>query len=124
MSEAASDDSKRDEVRKQVEKDIEKAQDFKIIDSDIEKARKLIGLDVARGGKDMTWVGPATPNAIKRFAYSVGDDNPLYFDPNYGPGTPGHSLKEPRARRPDGPGPPQGAPQPVPRNPRLRRRGG
>jgi acyl dehydratase len=87
MSEAASDDSKRDEVRKQVEKDIEKAQDFKILDSDIEKARKLIGLDVARGGKDMTWVGPATPNAIKRFAYSVGDDNPLYFDPNYGRGT-------------------------------------
>lgn len=84
MSEA---EAKRDEVKKQVERDIEKAQDFKILDGDIEKARKLIGIDVARGGKEQTWVGPATPNAIKRFAYSVGDDNPLYFDPNYGRGT-------------------------------------
>jgi len=86
MSEA---DAKREEVRKQVEKDIEKAQDFKILDTDIEKARKLIGLDiaVARSGKEQSWVGPATANAIKRFAYSVGDDNPLYWDPNYGRGT-------------------------------------
>ena len=86
MSEA---EAKRDEVKRQVEGDIEKAQDFKILDTDIEKARKLIGVDVAsaRSGKEQSWVGPATPNAIKRFAYSVGDDNPLYFDPNYGRGT-------------------------------------
>ncbi len=74
-------------VKAQVEKDIAKAQDFTIDDGDIEKARKLIGIDIARGSREQTWVGPATPNAIKRFAYSVGDDNPLYWDPNYGRGT-------------------------------------
>jgi acyl dehydratase len=86
MSEAANAD-KRAEVREQVEKDIAKAENWKILDTDIEKARKLIGIDVARGGSSQTWVGPATPNAIKRFAYSVGDDNPLYWDPNYGRST-------------------------------------
>ena len=54
---------KRAKVEDQVAKDISKAQDFKILDSDIDKARKLIGIDVARGSEQQTWVGPATPNA-------------------------------------------------------------
>lgn len=87
MGDEVTQDRKAAAVKAEVEQDIAKAQEFRILDSDIEKARKIIGIDVARGSDEQTWVGPATPNAIKRFAYSVGDDNPLYWDPNYGPGT-------------------------------------
>ena len=74
-------------VQAEVDKDIAKAQEWLIKDEDIANARLAVGIDVARGSGEQTWVGPATPNAIKRFAYSVGDDNPLYWDPNYGRGT-------------------------------------
>jgi acyl dehydratase len=84
---AVNDEAKAAAVKAEVDKDIAKAQEFTIEDGDIEKARLLVGIDVARGSSEQTWVGPATPNAIKRFAYSVGDDNPLYWDPNYGRGT-------------------------------------
>lgn len=88
MSEAVTtDDAKSAAVKAEVERDIAKAQEWMIKDEDIANARLVVGIDVARGSGEQTWVGPATPNAIKRFAYSVGDDNPLYWDPNYGPGT-------------------------------------
>jgi acyl dehydratase len=88
MSETTTtDEAKSAAVKAEVEKDIAKAQEWMIKDEDIANARKVVGIDIARGSGEQTWVGPATPNAIKRFAYSVGDDNPLYWDPNYGRGT-------------------------------------
>ncbi len=83
----AENDQKLAAVRSEVERDVEKAQQFKILDADIERARKLVGVDTAFGGHEQSWVGAASPSAIKRFAWSVGDDNPLYFDPSYGPRT-------------------------------------
>src|ERR1700743_2573260 len=81
------DAAKAEAVKAEVDKDIAKAQEWMIKEEDIANARLVVGIDTARGSGEQTWVGPATPNAIKRFAYSVGDDNPLYWDPNYGPGT-------------------------------------
>lgn len=85
MSDTAA--SKSAQVQEQVAKDIAKAQEFTIKDEDIDKARLLIGIDTARPSGELSWNGPATTNGIKRFTYSIGDDNPLYWDPNYARGT-------------------------------------
>jgi len=87
MTETISDSSKIEAVKAQVEKDIEKAQDFKIKDEDIELSKELIGVDSAQSSGEVSWNGGASQSGIKRWAYSVGDDNPLYWDPNYAQGT-------------------------------------
>jgi hypothetical protein len=87
MAETITDQSKIDAVKEQVEKDIAKAQEFTIQDSDIEAARLLIGIDTAQSSGEVSWNGDASQSGIKRWAYSVGDDNPLYWDPNYAQGT-------------------------------------
>ncbi|MET0182779.1 MAG: MaoC family dehydratase N-terminal domain-containing protein [Caulobacterales bacterium] len=80
-------DAKTDEVKKQVEADIAKAEAWQIDDQDIVKARKLIGIDVAYGQDEQSWNGDASAAGIKRWTYSIGDDNPLYWDANYAAGT-------------------------------------
>jgi acyl dehydratase len=81
------DESKIAAVKEQIDKDIAKAQEWKIKDEDIEAARLLIGVDSARGSSEVTWNGDASQSGIKRWTYSIGDDNPLYWDPNYAQGT-------------------------------------
>jgi acyl dehydratase len=87
MAETTTDESKLAAVKDQVEKDIAKAQEFTIKDEDIEAARLLIGLDTARSSNELSWNGAASQSGVFRWAYAVGDDNPLYCDPNYAQGT-------------------------------------
>lgn len=87
MSESITDKNKSDAIKDQVAKDIEKAQQWTIQDEDIALAKELIGLDTARSSGELSWNGGASQSGIKRWTYSIGDDNPLYWDPNYAQGT-------------------------------------
>ncbi len=87
MSESITDTNKAEAIKEQVAKDIEKAQQWTIKDEDIALARELIGVDVARSSGELSWNGGASQSGIKRWTYSIGDDNPLYWDPNYALGT-------------------------------------
>lgn len=52
-----------------------------ITDDDLDRARALIGADVAV--RDRQYITEATEDSIRNFAQSTGDDNPLYADPDY-----------------------------------------
>jgi len=57
-----------------------------VIDAEaIAAAREMIGVPLRR--ERMQWVRAATPDAIRHFAWGVGDDNPLWTDPEYAAGT-------------------------------------
>ncbi len=63
----------------------EEATTYELKDEDIERARTLLGVDLAsRTREHQTTVGP---DSIRNFAYGVGDDNPLYNDDAYGAST-------------------------------------
>ena len=87
MTDAVTDQDKIDAVKGQIERDIAKAQEWTIKDEDIEAARKLIGIDTAHSSGELSWNGPVSAAGVKRWTYSIGDDNPLYWDPNYAQGT-------------------------------------
>lgn len=55
------------------------------VDSDIDRARTLLGVDVANRHREH--LTTFTPDSIRNFAYGVGDDNPLFMDEAYGRGT-------------------------------------
>ena len=61
----------------------------KITDDGIEKMRKLIGYPnpTLRSGRQPRWYDRLYPERIAVFTESYGDDNPLYCDEDYGPGT-------------------------------------
>ncbi len=59
----------------------EKATEYSITDEDIERGRKLLGVDVANGHRE--YIQTATEDAIRNFAHGAGNDNPLHCDPNY-----------------------------------------
>ncbi|MFB6394790.1 MaoC family dehydratase N-terminal domain-containing protein [Polymorphospora lycopeni] len=63
----------------------EEASDFDIDEADIERDRAAAGAVAAV--RDLAYLGTATPEAIRNFAFSYGDDNPLYTDPDHGAGT-------------------------------------
>lgn len=52
---------------------------------DLAKDRAALGKWAA--SRNQEWISTATPEAIRNFAYSYGDDNPLFTDPGYGPRT-------------------------------------
>ena len=56
--------------------------DGKITLDDIERCRKQIG--VRRYAHGLPYNTVATSDAMRHFAFSCGDDNPLWHDPNYG----------------------------------------
>jgi acyl dehydratase len=87
MADTVTDESKIAAVKDQIDKDIAKAQEWTIKDEDIAAARLLIGLDTAHSSGEVSWNGDASQSGIKRWTYSIGDDNPLYWDPNYAQGT-------------------------------------
>jgi acyl dehydratase len=62
--------------------EFEKATDFALTDEDIERARLLIGVDVAQ--KFTEHITTASYDSIRNFAWGLGDDNPLYCDEEYG----------------------------------------
>ena len=51
-------------------------------DGALEEARSLIGVDLRRTGQ--TWNTEASPDAVRQFCWGIGDDNPLFTDPQYG----------------------------------------
>lgn len=53
-----------------------------ITDEDVQRARRLVGVETANDRRD--YLTTATPDAIRNFALSYGDDNPLYIDERYG----------------------------------------
>lgn len=56
--------------------------DYAIKDDDIERAKSLVGHDVAGGSNE--YYSEVSRDAIRNFAMSYGDDNPLYVDFEYG----------------------------------------
>ena len=46
------------------------------------EARELIGVELRRTGQQ--WNTEASPDAVRHFCWGIGDDNPLYTDPDYG----------------------------------------
>ena len=53
-----------------------------ITDEGLEAAASLIGQPLRRDR--MQWIRAATPDAIRHFAWAMGDDNPLWLDEKYG----------------------------------------
>ncbi|MBW8764560.1 MAG: MaoC family dehydratase N-terminal domain-containing protein, partial [Microbacterium sp.] len=62
--------------------EFEKATDYELTDTDIERARLLIGVDTAT--KHMEHITTASFDSIRNFAWGLGDDNPLFCDEDYG----------------------------------------
>ena len=73
------------QVDDKVAEEFEKATAYKLTDSDIERAKILIGHDTASKQRELYSV--ATPDALRNWALGVGDDNPLYTEEEYGPTT-------------------------------------
>src|SRR5947208_2973854 len=65
--------------------EFEQATSFALSDEDIERAKLLVGVDVASHFREH--LTSATEDAVHNFAHGMGDDNPLYCDPDYGAGT-------------------------------------
>ncbi|MET0250088.1 MAG: MaoC family dehydratase N-terminal domain-containing protein [Sphingobium sp.] len=63
----------------------QKATQYSITDEDIERQKKLLGFD--EPAKSREYIQTATTDNIRNFAHGVGDDNPLYCDPDYAKGT-------------------------------------
>lgn len=68
-----------------ISEDFKKATDYELTDHDIERARKLLNIDLA--SRDQEQIGTANIDNIRSFAYCIGSDNPLFCDPDYAAGT-------------------------------------
>ncbi|TDC55939.1 acyl dehydratase [Actinomadura sp. KC345] len=66
-------------------RELDEATSSSLVSTDIEKDREIVGRDWAVRNQEL--LGTATPEAIRNFATSYGDDNPLFGDPEYGRGT-------------------------------------
>ncbi|MFW6092901.1 MAG: FAS1-like dehydratase domain-containing protein [Pseudomonadota bacterium] len=86
MAEQRSKDAKDAfKVDDKLEKEFESALQYELKDEDIERAKLLIGVNVASGAREH--YSEATPDALRNWAQGAGDDNPLYTDEEYGPTT-------------------------------------
>ena len=56
-------------------------------------AAGLIGKPLRR--PRMQWIETATKDAIRHFAWGIGDDNPLWFDPEYARSAPAGTVLAP-----------------------------
>jgi acyl dehydratase len=65
-----------------VTEEFARATDYRLTDEDIERARLLVGVDTGSPYREH-WT-TATEDAIHNFAHGIGDDNPLFCDPDYG----------------------------------------
>ena len=59
-----------------------KATSATISDEDIERAKLLLGIDVANGHRE--YIQTATIDNIRNFSHGCGNDNPLHCAPDYG----------------------------------------
>jgi len=58
------------------------ATSFEIDQADVEKDRAALGVWAASSSEEL--LSTATPEAVRNFARSYGDDNPLFTDPSHG----------------------------------------
>ncbi len=65
----------------------------RITDEDIERAKAQIGVAVNK--KEEPWNTVISPDAISHFAFGIGDDNPLFLEPQYGLNTRWHGQIAP-----------------------------
>ena len=72
-------------VDEKLEKEFEEALKYELKDDDIERAKLLVGVNVASRSREH--FSKATPDAIRNWARGMGDDNPLYTEEDYGPTT-------------------------------------
>lgn len=68
-----------------LDEEFAKATDYALTDEDIERAKLLLGVDVA--SRHMEHITTASYDAIRNFTWGLGDDNPLYCDEHYGADT-------------------------------------
>ncbi|WP_344603868.1 FAS1-like dehydratase domain-containing protein [Sporichthya brevicatena] len=54
----------------------------RITDEDVERARRQIGIPAYQ--RDVPWNKVPDASSISHFAFGIGDDNPLFHDPDYG----------------------------------------
>lgn len=59
----------------------QKAVEYRITDHDIDRLRQLIGFEEASRTRE--YIQTASEDNIRNFAHGVGDDNPLFCDPDY-----------------------------------------
>ncbi|MDT5299999.1 MAG: hypothetical protein QOG79_3241, partial [Mycobacterium sp.] len=69
------------------------AEEGRITDEDIERARAQIGIPVFQ--RDEAWNKLPSADAITQFTFGCGDDNPLFYDATYGPATRWHGQIAP-----------------------------
>lgn len=65
-----------------LDQEFDKATSYTFDEYDIERAKLLLGVDVAK--KQMEHITTASYDSIRNFAWGLGDDNPLYCDEHYG----------------------------------------
>jgi len=65
--------------------EFEKATNYELTDHDIERARLLIGIDLACRDKEQ--ITKITEDNIRTYAQGCGSDNPLFVDEDYAEGT-------------------------------------
>ena len=68
-----------------VSTEFDKATQAVMTDEDIERDRLQLGIDLA--SRTQEYFSVATPENIRNFAASYGDENPLFADPHYGEST-------------------------------------
>jgi len=68
-------------IDESVKQDWEKATQYQLTDEDIERAKLLLGVDLA--GRYQEYVSTVNVDQIRNFANGVGNDNPLHRDPEY-----------------------------------------
>ena len=66
---------------KKLSEDFEKATAYELTDHDIERAKLLLGVDLAC--RDQEQITVASEDNIRSFAFAAGNDNPLHCDPEY-----------------------------------------
>lgn len=70
------------EAAANIKKDWDKAVAYTLSDDDIDRAKLLLGLDVAVSARE--YVTKASWDSIRNFAHGCGNDNPLHCDEDYG----------------------------------------
>src|SRR5438270_11647087 len=64
------------------EQEFERATIDTIKSTDVDRDRAAVGIDVP--SREQEFLATATPEAIRNYAQSYGDPNPLFTDPDYG----------------------------------------
>jgi acyl dehydratase len=72
-------------AKDELQKEFDKATSYELTDHDIERARLLLGVDLA--SRDSEQIHTASIDNIRTFAFGCGSDNPLHVDPEYAAGT-------------------------------------